>query len=82
MVILEFRRLEAFQDAASTLEGIKVPFHAEVSDVDFRPHRVWLFPEDFRSPDQQKALARVRLLEKKDRVRSAAMALPNLADPL
>jgi len=81
MIVLEFRLAETFQYAASTLERIKIPFQAERSPVEFRPHRLWLFQDALRSRRQWDALARARSLEREDRLRCQDRALPNLAEP-
>jgi len=83
MIVLEFRLTETFRRAASLLEQVNIPFGAEVSQVEYRPHWVWLFQDDVHSPNQQEALAKARSLEREDRVCTAARtrSAPNLADP-
>ena len=82
MIVLEFRQSETLHRVARTFEHSNLPFKSEVSDVDFRPHRVWLFLEDVQSPGQQRALAQARLAEKEDLARRGSRMTPNLPDPL
>jgi hypothetical protein len=50
--------------------------------MDFRPHLIWFFQDDIRSPGQRDALARVRSLAPNGRRRQADLSEPNLAIPL
>lgn len=82
MIVLEFRSAEAFRRGAAILEDVGVPFGAEAPAMDFRPHLIWFFQDDIRSPGQREALVRVRSLEPNSRRWNADFSVPNLAVPL
>ena len=82
MIVLEFRRSDTFQRAVQAFDALRVPFKAEVSEVDFRPHRMWFFLEDARSPRQREAVRLARRAEQEDRLWKATAHTFNLAEPL
>jgi hypothetical protein len=82
MIVLEFRSAEAFQRGAAILAAVGVPFGAEAPVMDFRPHLIWFFQDDIRSPGQREALVRVRSLAPGGRRPNADFSAPNLAVPL
>ena len=82
MIVLEFHSSEAFRRGAAILAAVGIPFGSEGPAMDFRPHLIWFFQDDIRSPGQRDALARVRSLAPNGRRRQADLSEPNLAIPL
>jgi hypothetical protein len=82
MIVLEFRSAEAFRRGSAILAAVGIPFGAEAPAMDFRPHLIWFFQDDIRSPGQREALVRVRALEPGGRRLTTDFSAPNLAVPL
>ena len=82
MIVLEFHSSEAFRRGTAILAAVGIPFGSEAPTMDFRPHLIWFFQDDIRSPGQRDALVRVRSLALNGRRRHADLSVPNLAIPL
>jgi hypothetical protein len=82
MIVLEFRSAEAYRKGAAILAAVGIPFGSEAPAMDYRPHLIWFFQDDIRSPDQREAMIRARSLEPNSRGLKSDFSVPNLAVPL